>query len=437
MVSLAQPPAHRAWAVLEPACANAPFLQSFVRRWGGAHHLTGVEFDSSISRDIGLPRARIVFADYLLWQPAERFDLILGNPPYGIIGDASHYPIHGLLAAKQQYKKQFHTWCGKYNVYGLFVEHSVRLLKPGGHLVFVIPSTWMLLDDFAPLRRFLSEQGCLDVYYMGRAFPGVSVVAVVLHFCKGDVRHRARLYDRNGALAVEERDYYGDLLCFRNGETRELESQCRWRMSDLFEIRFAARSPECKRSPWVSRHREDGMVPLLTGRNLKPGWIDYETNHSGLWMRREDAPRLRTFYAQPHLVVAHTRGARVVAAYDERCFPWREEFHLVPRRLVDAPRVAAYLNSEGVQGYVATLYRDLTPHLTRTQLCRLPVPEELVGDVGAKRHVQLLLPAGRLARSASRAGLSRPGDLAPDGTGWNIDGGDHREETPYLRLHSV
>jgi hypothetical protein len=47
-------------------------------------------------------------------------------------------------------------------------------------------------------------------------------------------------------------------------------------------------------------------------------------------MPPEDAPRLRAFYALPHIVVAHTKGTRVVAAVDRRCYPWREEFHLVP-----------------------------------------------------------------------------------------------------------
>jgi adenine-specific DNA-methyltransferase len=102
---------------------------------------------------------RGVLADFLLWEPGEAFDLILGNPPYGIVGEASKYPIHVLKEVKGLYKKTFSTWRGKYNLYGAFIEKSIHLLKPGGVLVFVIPATWLVLDDFSLLRAFLAKEG--------------------------------------------------------------------------------------------------------------------------------------------------------------------------------------------------------------------------------------------------------------------------------------
>ncbi len=219
MASLVPPPLGERWNVLEPACADAPFLQAFARRWGRHHALTGVELNLEADKAFTVLNARHVHADYLLWDAEERYHLIIGNPPYGIIGDASHYPIHGLLDAKQEYKRRFQTWHGKYNVYGAFIEHSVNLLHEGGHLVFVVPSTWLVLDDFAPLRRFLAERGSLDVHYLGKAFEGVSVVAVVLHFVKGPEHERLALYDQDQTLAARDDHYHGDLICFRTPET--------------------------------------------------------------------------------------------------------------------------------------------------------------------------------------------------------------------------
>jgi len=389
MASLAVPPQGDSWNVLEPACADAPFLHAFVNQSGPHHCLTGVEFDEESDRTFDLPGANLIHADYLLWRTQERYDLIIGNPPYGIIGDESKYPIHGLLDAKAEYRKRFQTWHGKYNVYGAFVEQSVNLLRDNGHLVFVIPSTWMLLDDFALLRRFLAERGGLNLYYVGKAFAGVSVVAVVLHFTKAQGFGELALYDQNRVRVYEANGYKGDLICFRTPETRTFEQQSDVVMGDVFKVHFAARSPEYNKSPFVSKTLQPEMEPVLTGRNLKSGWIDYETNYSGLWIRREDAPKLRAFYATPHIVVAHTKGAKVVAAYDQRCAAWREDFHLVPKMPVDEEATVEYLNSDGVQNYVKTLYRDLTPHLTRTQLLRLPLPTSLC-NTGQQRHIRQL-----------------------------------------------
>ena len=155
---------------------------------------------------------------------------------------------------------------------------------------------------------------------------------------------------------------------------------------------FAARSPEYKRSDCVSSTPQEGMLPVLTGRNLKPGWIDYKTNYSDLWIKADDVGQMREFYTRPHIVVAHTKGAKVVAAIDHRCFAWREDFHLAPRYPVEEQAITDYLNSEPVQNYVKTLYRDMTPHLTRTQLLRLPMPQETMPkSPPATKQLQLLM----------------------------------------------
>ena len=388
MASLAPAPTGSCWDVLEPACADAPFLQAFVRQAGSGHRLTGVEFDPDSLSVFQVPQSRHVHADYLLWQPGERFDLVIGNPPYGIIGAASHYPLYGLLDAKREYQKRFQTWHGKYNVYGAFIEQSVNLLKEGGQLVFVVPSTWLLLDDFAPLRQFLAERGSLHIYYLGKAFAKIAVVAVVLHFTKGKNCGHLSLYDQE-KLQYSAENYRGDLICFHTPETREFETQSDVTLGDVFRVHFAARSPEYKKSAWVSGTKEPGMEAVLTGRNLKPGWIDYDQNYSGLWMKPEDAPKMRSFYGFPHIVVAHTKGAKVVAAYDTRCAAWREDFHLIPQSPVDEEAIVNYLNSPRMQEYVQTLYRDLTPHLTRTQLLRLPLPASLAPKRVMKQFEQL------------------------------------------------
>lgn len=388
MTRLAAPPPNTACCVLEPACADARFLHAFRQTYGAQHRLVGVELNpkaaSPLLANEGSDKAgEVVIADFLLWDTSERFDIILGNPPYGIVGDASHYPIHLLRERKAEYKRRTATWKGKYNLYGAFIEKAVRLLKPHGKLVFIVPATWLILDDFARLRQFLAERGRLEVFYVGRVFPKVNVSAVVLRFTLGG--RGLALYDlangewrvANGGeviSTVSKPTYAGELIRFETPEWLAFE-QSGVPLGELFHIHFAARSPEFRQSGLISDAPHDGYVPVLTGRNLSAGRIDYETCHSGWWMRREDAPQLRPFYAQPHLVVGHTKGVRLVCAMDWQCYPWREEYHLVPRAGVQVGWAALerYLNSERVQASLQALYRDFTPHLTKTMLARVPI----------------------------------------------------------------
>lgn len=378
MVALAKPPDRRC-RVLEPACGDCPFLEAFAQCYGFQHEFVGIDIDPNaiIRSKVRLPFATILEGDFLLWQPNERFDIIIGNPPYGIIGDASHYPIHILKDRKDIYKQRFRTWHGKFNIYGAFIEHAVNLLKPEGKLVFVVPASWLVLDDFAKLRLFLANSGHLSVYYVGKVFPRRNVSCVVMVFEKSS--KGMNLYDGR-TLVVSKPNYKGELIRFETPQALSFE-QSGIPLERLFEIHFAARSPEIRSHPQVSTKPQSGLVPVLTGRNLKTGWIDYEHCYSGFWMPREAAPTLRFFYGFPHIVIGHTKGTRVVAALDERCYPWREEFHLVPKvDGLDLHSIVHYLNSEPVQEYVYALYRDFVPHLTLTMLKRVPIPQALTAN---------------------------------------------------------
>lgn len=373
MVRLAQPSRTRC-RVLEPACADAPFLSSFVQHYGSGHELVGVEIDPEhLNRArSSVPQATVVEADFLLWEPTVQFDIILGNPPYGIIGDESHYPIHVLKERKKLYRQRSRTWHGKFNIYGAFIERAVDLLAPEGKLVFVVPASWLVLDDFQRLRSYLAGAGRLRVYYLGKVFPKRNVSAVVLVVEKGE--RGLALYNGMGEAKVVKPEYCGEIIRFETDEWLRFEREGT-PLGEIFHVRFAARSTEVRAHPAVATEARPGYVPVLTGRNLHPGWIDYANCYSGLWMPRERAAELRAFYGFPHLVVAHTKGTRVVCAYDERCYPWREEFHLLPKvEGLDLPAIMRHLNSEQVQQYVMHLYRDFVPHLTASMLRRVPVP---------------------------------------------------------------
>ena len=363
--------------ILEPGCGFSDFLSRIYAEYP-QNEFVGVElnpqvYDMSVSL---YPQFRLLFLDFLLWDTGEKYDLVIGNPPYGIIGDRTHYPIHVLKEKKALYKRLSSTWYGKYNIYGAFIEKGLKLLTNTGKLVFIVPATFMVLDEFKLLRKLLAVSGRTKVFYLGpRMFKGKSVSTAVLLVIKGLTG--IELYDAEKLkkpVQCYSRDTYdGSIIRFDSPETRQFEDG-KQPLADLFFFHFAARSPEVGRHSLVSQEPRDGLVPVLTGRNLHAGWIDYDHCYSGLWMPREAAPSLRSFYAFPHIVVGHTKGGKLVAAVDERCYPWREDIHLVPKlHGLDLDIITSYLNSEEVQRYMSSLYRDITPHVTITQLKQLPV----------------------------------------------------------------
>ncbi|MFN3179608.1 MAG: Eco57I restriction-modification methylase domain-containing protein, partial [Thermus sp.] len=190
MVSLAEAP--KGGRVLEPACAHAPFLRAFREAHGTGYRFHALEVDPLVFDPP--PWAEAHLEDFLLWEPGTAFHLILGNPPYVVPGAGARFSPE----RRRLYRERFATWYGRYNLYGAFLEKGVRLLEAGGMLVYVVPAGWMVLEEFHKLRAFLAREGETEVYYLGRAFPGVKVVAAVVRFRKGG--RGLRLYDAEGPL---------------------------------------------------------------------------------------------------------------------------------------------------------------------------------------------------------------------------------------------
>src|SRR6266545_8205760 len=78
------------------------------------------------------------------------FDVIIGNPPY--------VRIQTLDKAEVEFFNQsFEAATGNYDIYVLFVERALQLLKPGGVMGFILPNKFMQVDYGAGLRKLLSE----------------------------------------------------------------------------------------------------------------------------------------------------------------------------------------------------------------------------------------------------------------------------------------
>jgi len=164
-------------AVLDPACGGGSFLVPIARLLvatelangasarqaceRGLLRLRGVEIDAGLAtlserllkgmlhRELGFkpPRMPKVVrrADSLAIEIKDRYDLIVGNPPYGKVGRAA--------GARLSVTAGLANLGGHTNLYGLFLLRALDWLKPGGGLVFILPTSFVAGPYFAGLRQ--------------------------------------------------------------------------------------------------------------------------------------------------------------------------------------------------------------------------------------------------------------------------------------------
>jgi len=91
-----------------------------------------------------------------------KFDRVFGNPPWGGVLNGPLAPVYD-TKKKQTYKKIYPSAAqGKYDVYGLFMERSLRLLNDSGEFALITQGTYLEKEWATGLRTLLAYNSTLS-----------------------------------------------------------------------------------------------------------------------------------------------------------------------------------------------------------------------------------------------------------------------------------
>lgn len=125
--------------VLEPSAGDGAFFKNIAG-------CVGIELDATLA-----PKGAKVM-DFFAFSESEKFETIIGNPPYVRYQDiqpATKQLLDGTL------------FDGRSNLYLFFIEKCVRHLKPGGELIFITPRDFIKLTAAKKLNAWLFAQGSI------------------------------------------------------------------------------------------------------------------------------------------------------------------------------------------------------------------------------------------------------------------------------------
>jgi methylase of polypeptide subunit release factors len=92
------------------------------------------------------------------------FDIVIGNPPYVQLQKLKKNPLQEL------YKKaSYQTYDSSGDLYCLFYEHAVNMLKSNGHLSYITSNKWMRANYGHRLRNFFIKYNPLRLIDLGPA----------------------------------------------------------------------------------------------------------------------------------------------------------------------------------------------------------------------------------------------------------------------------
>jgi len=136
------------------------------------------------------------------------FDAVLGNPPYEIVS-VKESGVEDRRDQQRYYRRAYRTCKGKINTYRLMLERGLALLRTGGALGFIVPSTLLADSTAALLRRAIlngSEiRSAVVIPEKARVFEGVTQALLIIVTRKGGstVTLKPAFWDGRGPIARE------------------------------------------------------------------------------------------------------------------------------------------------------------------------------------------------------------------------------------------
>lgn len=134
--------------ILEPSCGTCEIVNFCDKNLTGVE-IDGVEYNTTLYDSIkGLKfknQVKLYNQDFIKYKPNKLYDLVIGNPPYFVCKKDTIPP---------EYEEYIH---GRPNIFGLFILHSLSLVRPGGIIALVVPKSFLNSLYYSKIRNYIKS----------------------------------------------------------------------------------------------------------------------------------------------------------------------------------------------------------------------------------------------------------------------------------------
>ncbi|MFH1296370.1 MAG: N-6 DNA methylase [Bacteroidota bacterium] len=339
------------------------------------------------------------------------FDAVIGNPPW--------VDIKGLDPVKVDYYfHRYETASNRINLYSLFVERSLQILKDKGSFGFIIPNSILYQSSYEKIRQIILKDFYIPtlVRMPDNTFTGVKAESLVLTIEKKKCTNEKTtciIYDRKDTILAISKENATDYREVNQNEWREntysafdiftnekvpellkkiekdkitLDTICDFTLGITPYDKYKGHSQEqIDNKVFHSDHKKDKTFKeLLAGADVTRyfvNWSGAQYLSYGNWL---GAPREQRFFTRPRILVRQIvsgKPLRIYAGYtDKELYNTQSIFNIILKDNAnyDLKFLLAILNSTLMNFYHSNKYLDLSKNLFQKiliQNCKkFPIP---------------------------------------------------------------
>lgn len=313
--------------------------------------------------------------DNLLLKPLDidqKFDILVGNPPFMCYG------LRNAQEYSEEYKRflrqRFQSAEYKLNLYPIFIERNLELLKENGILVLLTPDTFFIGRYYSKIRSYILQHSqILDISIFDfEPFKGVTLGrSVISFFRKGEKKEghpetfKARwinsvkdLYENkweeypNSQSDFMKAVYNKFTLFFTDEEKRfvqEWKDKSEYCLGDIVSIHTGVRSKIGQKNIISGKQVDsDWKKGIISGKQVNP----FDITYLGHWLNIDSAILWSgghddKIVERTKLILRQT-GYQIITAVDEENYYHLNNCHsiIMQKDLLDEHILAVVLNSE-------------------------------------------------------------------------------------------
>lgn len=272
----------KAKTICDPCCGTGNFLLSLGAKGINYANLYGQDIDpisvflTRINIALLAPemsvadlRSRFIMGNTFFEAFTQKFDVILGNPPWG--SDFSDEDA-------QQCRRLFKTAVGKcIESYDLFVEKSLSMLVDKGILAFVLPEAILSVAAHDAVRRLMINSCSFKfITYLGNVFSGVQCPSIILGIALEHEKTAVgcKVSTRNDSFVISKPRTFSDGTLSLNVSDEEI--QCLDAISKIKNAaylkghaKFALGIVTGNNKEYISAEKRDDNEMILKGSDIQ------------------------------------------------------------------------------------------------------------------------------------------------------------------------